>query len=126
MLEFFIKKDSELPILVMELVLDGRHDYMKFYDAIQDASITFTMTNLDTNIVRVANAPCYIKKKENDSCTDEYVICYNWKKRDTREKGRYKGEFTIHFNGNLIGESKTYPSGDLIMPIREDLMITIE
>lgn len=126
MQQFFINKDSELPILSMELIYDGRSDYNKFWDAIQDSKITFTMTNVDTNVIKIANAPCYIKLREVGGCVEQYIICYNWKKRDTKEKGTYEGIFTIHFNGNLTSETTTYPSGDLIMPIREKLMITIQ
>ena len=90
MQEFYIKKDSVLPILSMELIFDGRHTYNKFHDAIQAADITFTMTNIDNGVIKIANAPCYIKLKENTNCVDEYLICYNWKKRDTKEKGMYE------------------------------------
>lgn len=126
MQEFYIKSNSELPILSMELIYDGRSDFNKFHDAIQNADITFTMTNIDTNVVKVANAPCYIKRKEGNGCVEEYLICYQWKKRDTKEKGVYKGEFSIKFSDNLKGESTTFPSGELNMPIREDLMIIVE
>lgn len=126
MQNFIINKDSVLPTLRMELTYDGRSDFNKFFDAIQDSEITFTMTNVDTNVTKIANAPCYIKKKEGDGCVIEYVICYDWKKRDTKEQGVYEGEFNIHFNGNLKSESTTYPSGDLKMPIREKLLITIQ
>lgn len=125
--QFFINKDSVLPILRMELIYDGRHDFNKFWDAIQDSDITFTMTNVDTKVIKIANAPCYIKLREIDGCVDQYVICYDWKKRDTKERGTYEGVFTINFNGNLTSETDTsYPKGDLIMPIREKLMITIQ
>lgn len=125
--QFFINKDSVLPILRMELIYDGRHDFNKFWDAIQDSDITFTMTNVDTKVIKIANAPCYIKLREIDGCVDQYVICYDWKKRDTKESGTYEGVFTINFNGNLTSETDTsYPKGDLIMPIREKLMITIQ
>lgn len=125
--QFFINKDSVLPILRMELIYDGRHDFNKFWDAIQDSDITFTMTNVDTKVIKIANAPCYIKLREIDGCVDQYVICYDWKKRDTKERGTYEGIFTINFNGNLTSETDTsYPKGDLIMPIREKLMITIQ
>lgn len=124
MQEFYIKQNSELPELRMELINDGRSDFHKFHDSIQNSEITFTMTNIDTNIVKIANAPCYIKLKETEGCVDEYVICYKWKKRDTKEIGKYKGEFKISF-GNIKGESITYPNGDLMMPIREDLIITV-
>lgn len=127
MMQFFINKDSILPILRMELIYDGRHDFHKFWDAIQDADITFTMTNVDTKVIKIANEPCYIKRREIDGCVDQYVICYNWKKRDTKERGVYEGVFTINFNGNLTSETDmSYPKGDLIMPIREKLMITIQ
>lgn len=122
----YIKQHSELPELRMELINDGRSDYRKFYDAIQDATITFTMTDVDTNVVRVANAPCYIKKREGEGCVEEYVICYKWKKRDTRDKGTFSGELKIHFNGNLTAEDASFPEGDLIAPIREPLMIVVE
>lgn len=123
--QFYIKKESILPILRMELIFDGRHTFRKFHECIQDADITFTMTNLDTGVVKIANAPCYIKMMENDGCVEEYVICYNWKKRDTKEKGTYEGEFTINFNGNITSEKTSYPIGELVMPIREKLYITI-
>jgi hypothetical protein len=126
MQNFIINKDSVLPTLRMELIYDGRSDYNKFFDAIQDSEITFTMTNVDTNVTKIANAPCYIKKKEGDGCVAEYVICYDWKKRDTKEKGVFEGEFNIHFNGNIISETTTYPVGDLKMPIREKLLITVQ
>ena len=125
MQNFLINQNSELPILRMELILDGRHNFNKFYDAVQDASITFTMTNVNTNVIKIANAPAYIKRREDGGCTEEYVICYDWKKRDTKECGVYEGVFTIHFNGNLTAEGIDFPQGDLIVPLREKLIITI-
>lgn len=126
MQHFYINKDSELPILRMELIYDGRYDFNKFYDAIQDSTITFSMTNIDTNVMKVANEKAYIKRREIDGCVEQYVICYDWRKRDTKERGTFEGVFTIHFNGNLKGESVTYPKGDMILPIREKLLITVQ
>ena len=126
MQEFYINQNSTLPALRMELIEDGRHDYNKFFEAIQNADITFTMVNLDTGITKIAKAPCYIKLKEGDGCVEQYVICYDWKERDTKEKGVFKGLFTIKFNGNLKNDNYTYPTGTLEMPIRDDLYITIK
>ena len=50
---FFIKQNSTLPTLRMELIEDGRHDFHKFHEAIQSATITFSMTNIDTNVQRL-------------------------------------------------------------------------
>ena len=123
---FYIKQNSTLPKLVVELIEDGRHDYGKFHEAVQNANITFTMVNIDTNVTKVAKANAYIKLRENDDCTEQYVICYDWKGHDTKEAGTYEGTFDIEFNGNLKNDSYTYPSGLLKMPIREPLYIIIE
>jgi len=121
---FYIRQNSTLPTLRMELIEDGRHDYRKFYDSIQNCSITFTMVNIDTNITKVAKAPCYIKLKEDGGCVEKYVICYDWKERDTKDVGTYKGTFDITFNPIKSDETE-YPTGKLIMPIRETLSIII-
>ena len=121
---FYIRQNSTLPTLRMELIEDGRHDYRKFYDSIQNCSITFTMVDIDTNITKVAKAPCYIKLKEDGGCVEKYVICYDWKERDTKDVGTYKGTFDITFNPIKSDETE-YPTGKLIMPIRETLNIII-
>ena len=118
-------KFHELPTLRMELIEDGRHDFHKFHECIQGADITFTMVNIDTNVTKVAKNKAYIKLRENDDCTEQYVICYDWKERDTKEAGSYKGTFEITFNGNIKNDLYTYPSGILKMPIREELMVII-
>lgn len=123
--EFFINQNSELPILRMEIIYDGRNDYDKFFEAVQNADITFTMVNLDNGLVRVGNQPAYIKLKDDGGCSDKYVVCYDWKKRDTKEIGRYKGQFSIVFGKDLKSDATTYPSGELIMPIREELIINV-
>lgn len=123
--EFYINQNSELPTLRMEIIYDGRSDYDKFFEAVQNADISFTMTNVDNGMVRVGNQPAYIKLKDDGGCRDKYVVCYDWKKRDTREIGRFRGQFTITFGDDLKSDADTYPSGDLIMPIREELMINV-
>lgn len=122
---FFLKQNSTLPTLRMELIEDGRHDYNKLWECIQAADITFTMVNADTNVTKVAKAKAYIKLRENDDCTEQYVICYDWKAHDTKEAGTYIGTFEITFNENIKNDSYTYPNGILRMPIREQLYITI-
>lgn len=125
MQEFYIKKDSLLPVLRMELIEDGRHDYNKFHELIQNSTITFTMVNRETGVTKIAKAPAYIKARENGGCVEQYVICYDWKKRDTKEEGNYIGEFNIEF-GELKNDEYDYPSGNLRMPVREDLLIVIK
>lgn len=122
---FYIKQGAVLPRIQMELIEDGRHDYHKLWECIQAADITFTMINIDTNVTKVAKAKAYIKLRENDDCTEQYVICYDWKERDTKEAGSYKGIFDINFGGNVKNDLYTYPNGLLVTPIREELLISI-
>ena len=121
---FYIRQNSTLPTLRMELIEDGRHDFRKFYESVQNCTITFTMVNVDTKITKIAKAPCYIKLKEDDGCVDKYVICYDWKPRDTKEAGTFKGTFELTF-GEIKSDETEYPTGNLNMPIRETLNIVI-
>lgn len=123
---FFINKNSELPLLRMEVINDGRHDFKKIYLALQAAdSVTFSMFNKDTGIYKIANEPAEIVYDEESGCDERYFIQYTWKKTDTDEPGRYIGLFTITFNNKVVADGITFPSGDLIVPIAEDLYITI-
>ena len=127
--EFYINKGSVLPVLRMSLIEDGRFDYMKtdiISKAIQDATVTFSMRNVDTDILKISNAKCNILLAEDTGCEEKYVIEYKWKERDTREEGVFKGQFTINFNGNITEEGVIFPEGKLIMPISEDLIIYIK
>lgn len=126
MQEFYIKQYSQLPQLRMELIEDGRNDFWKFHDCVQNADITFSMKNINTGLYKILNAPCYVKLKENNGCTEQYVICYDWKQRDTKESGVYEGTFDITFADDIKSDVTTYPSGLQRMPIREKLMINID
>ena len=124
--EFYIKAGSNLPYLRMELILDGRSDFNKFYEAIQDADITFTMRDSETGILKISNAKADVVIENKDSCIDKYIIEYRWNDRDTKKPGIYEGEFNIHFRGELTSANTTYPSeGNLIIPITSKLLIYI-
>lgn len=128
MQEFYIKQNSTLPTIRMELIEDGRFDFFhnKFHECIQNADVYFTMTNINTGLVKILNAPCYIKLRETNGCVEQYIICYDWKQRDTKEKGIYEGVFEINFRDDISSDVQTYPNGKLIMPIREKLQIIID
>ena len=53
-MEFHINKNSTLPKLKLELIKDGRNDFQKFHDKIQNAVIYFTMTDVVTGVKRIA------------------------------------------------------------------------
>lgn len=122
---FFITKNSTLPNLRMEVINDGRHDFHKLWIALQAATVTFTMTNLDNGIKKIANAPAYVVEKEDAGCKEEYVIEYRWNKRDTNTAGSYIGQFKIVFDENLKVDGMSFPYGEMIAPIAEDLVIVV-
>ena len=84
---FYIRQGSTLPTLRMELIEDGRHSFNKIHEMLQNSSITFTMVNRETGVTKVAKVPAYIKEREDGGCVEQYVICYDWRKHDTKEEG---------------------------------------
>lgn len=122
-----INKGAELPKLRVELIQDGKTDFRKFYLALQAAdSVTFTMTNLETGIKKIAKAPAEIVYDENSGCEERYLLQYTWKKRDTNESGTFVGHFHINFNDQVVADGLIFPKGELILPIQEDLIIIIK
>jgi hypothetical protein len=117
-MDFFIKQGATLPRLKMELINDGRNDYDSFHDMIQNSTITFCMTDVNTGVKRIGGkeALCILKQPSQDCTGEEYYIGYQFSEKETRKAGTYRGEFTITFLDD---------SGKLIVPIREDLIIHV-
>ena len=44
-----------LPILTMILIHDGRHDFHKFHEMIQNADISFSMSDIETVVNKIVN-----------------------------------------------------------------------
>lgn len=125
---FYINCGATLPTLRMELVHDGRFEFLKegkFGNAIQNADITFSMED-ENGVLKISDAPCGIVLSTEGSCEDRYIIEYKWKPRDTKTKGIFKGQFKIDFKGDIYEEGVTYPEGLLIMPIYEDIYVHIK
>ena len=116
-MEFFIKQNTNLPILKMDVIRDGRTDSWKeFYSILDNANIKFSMKSEDNGIQKIFMKPAYIvqKIKNNPDSTTEYYVYYKWSEKDTNKKGRYIGEFSI-----------VLENGELIAPIVSNLYINI-
>lgn len=127
MQEFFIRKNSLNPVLEMELINDGRYDFQKslINDALQDSLVTFSMVEEESGLLKVSKAPCNIILADDESCQERYLLQYKWKDRDVNKEGVYRGWFEINFNGNISSAGVDYPEGNLIVPVEEELRITI-
>jgi aminopeptidase-like protein len=114
-MDFFITKNSTLPILTLALIKDGRFDYHKLNDKLEYVSITFSMRDVNTNKLVVANKEANIIAA-NMNQTTEYYIIYKWNANDTKREGRYEAQFDLTFSDD---------GSKLIVPIREKLYINV-
>jgi hypothetical protein len=116
-MEFFINKGATLNPLKMELIQDGRNDYHKFHEKVQNANIYFTMTDVVTGVKRIAKKKAGIQQVEPESCIgEEFYLVYHFSQKETSLAGRYVGQFEIDF---LDG------TGTLLVPIRDILYVNI-
>ncbi len=117
-MEFFINKGASLPVLKLELIQDGRNDFEKFFEKIQNANIYFTMTDIITGVKKIAKRPAstQLVEPQSDCVGEQYYITYQFSQRETQVYGRYIGTFEIDF---LDG------TGTLIVPIRENLYVNV-
>ena len=114
---FFIKKNSELPLLQMKVVNDGRSEYKKIFNNLENAAITFSMMDISNGSYKIFNKPGLIIPVTPEGCPEiEYYIGYKFNKKETNKNGIYKGEFKVDFFGDETS---------LIVPIYEDLFIHI-
>jgi hypothetical protein len=115
-MEFFIKKNTTLPVLKMQIVKDGRLDYSQFMESLEVSSIYFSMIDTETGINKIISSPAGIVSiKLPEGSNPEYYIYYKFTENDTNKSGRYQGQFLI--NNDL---------GTLITPSRENLFINIQ
>jgi len=116
-MEFFIKKNATLPLLKMQVVKDGRSDYDKFMDMIEESSIFFSMVNVENGNPKISTKPAgFVERTElNPDAKPEYYIYYQFTLQDTNTVGRFEGQFLLRNS-----------DGVLILPIRDRLFINIQ
>tara|TARA_R110002110_G_scaffold147315_1_gene337835 strand:+ start:11079 stop:11408 length:330 start_codon:yes stop_codon:yes gene_type:complete len=104
----------------MKVVNDGRSDYQKFHEEIQNAVIRFSMYDPDNDVYRIGRSTASVVRRStlNPLITDrdEYYVVYEFTAADTSQAGTFQGEFRIDFLDEC---------GILIAPIRDELYIHI-
>jgi len=116
-MQFNILKNATLPLLKLQVVKDGRSDFNKFMEMIEQSSIFFSMVNTETGIPKISSRPAgFVEKIFLDpNAEPEYYIYYQFTNRDTNRVGRFVGEFMLKND-----------EGVLILPIREKLYINVQ
>jgi hypothetical protein len=125
---FNINSNSTNPTLRVELVDDGKYDFFTshiFNSMLESSDITFTMWD-EHDVLKISKAPCNIFISETSGCEPRYIIEYQWQPKDTRKKGTFKGRFEIPEFGDVTEKGQDFPEGNLILPIYEDLIISIK
>lgn len=117
-MNFFIKKNSLLPHLVLECVEPvNPTDTKIFYQRLLNADINFYMDEFNSCMPYIQCMPCVVcEEKQCGDCESKYYIVYKWNEGDTAKVGQYKGWIDITFRDN--GEN-------LITPIKSELIIKI-
>lgn len=120
---FFIRKGSELPILKMKVTNDGRSEYKDIYERLENATVTFSMKDVETNRYKVFNKAGLIIPWYDEACGEQkYYIGYKFTKKDTDRLGCYRAEFKIDFLDDGDGNSVI---STLIVPIYDDLYVDV-
>ena len=115
-MEFFIRQNSSLPIVKVQIIKDGRVDFREFDNLTNTSTITFSMWDEDTERYYIVNKPAQtmVKETTGDSPEVEYYVYYQLSSHETRKPGRYIGEFKI-----------SNEQGEIILPLRKKLFINV-
>ena len=115
-MEFNIYKNSNLPILKMQIVKDGETSISDFNQIIENSLIYFSMKNLSDGSQKILNKKGgFVEKTFIEPNADtEYYVYYKFSKFDTKIPGRYVGEFVF-----------TNETGNYVLPLRENLYINV-
>jgi len=115
-MNFYIKKNSTLPKLAVEVFLDSRNTFGDTTEPFSASTITFNMKDEDTNFYHIIGHPVTVSVKYNngDSPIDSYFLEVQFTERQTSKIGSFVGEFII--------ENEYYTG---ILPIENEVRIHI-
>lgn len=121
-MEFFIRQGATDPILKMRMIDDGKNDKSSFNNLLENANITFEMSEVKTNTPVILDSPCYIttRTKLYNQTTDEYYITHRFTETQTSEIGKFEGRVIVQFRDTNLN-----PTTKLILPVKEKLYINI-
>jgi hypothetical protein len=97
---FFIKKDSTLPVLKYPLIQQVREQYDISDEMLENVAVTFSMIDAETGLYRIANVAGNLvinNDRVNFPDEEQYTLTYKFKLPQTAKAGRYLGEFVIDF-----------------------------
>lgn len=106
-MEFFVRKNSTLPLVEVKFIKDGRSDYNYYQTLLTGSTIYFSMIDADSGIYKVLNS---IANYDLESST----IYYQLFKKNTNKIGRYEVEITINDGTSIIK-----------LPLKEKIFLSV-
>jgi hypothetical protein len=115
-MNFYIKKNSTLPVLTVEVVVDSRTTFGNTNESFSASTITFSMKDIYTDFYYIIGHPVSVKEKytTEDSPLKSYYLEVQFTERQVSKIGNFVGEFKIE--NNLFTE---------IIPIEDKIFINI-
>jgi hypothetical protein len=113
-MEWFIKKNATLPVIKVKLSQNGRSDYMNTMSVLEDSDVYFSMVDEETGIPKITSVSATVESGLTEDGQIEYFTYYQFKKSQTKNVGRFSGEFMVKNT-----------DGVLFMPISEKIYINV-
>jgi len=115
-MNFYIKKNSTLPVLTVEIMVDEGTKFRTTNDSFSSSTITFSMKDEYTDIYKIIDKEVSVKEKytTGDSPFKSYFLETQFTSKETKTVGSFFGEFKI-VNDN----------GTELLPIRDEIIINI-
>jgi hypothetical protein len=115
-MNFYIKKNSTLPKLSVEIIIDSEVSFRNTYDSFSASTITFNMKEKETGFYKIIGKSVTVKEKEttNNSPLKSFYLETQFTKKETSKLGTFLGEFKI-----------SNDSGTTILPISNEFVINI-
>ena len=113
-MEWFIKKNATLPVIKVKLSQNGRSDYMNTMSILGESEVYFSMVNEETGIPKITSVSATVESGLTEDGQIEYFTYYQFKKNQTKNVGRFLGEFMVKNT-----------DGVLFMPITERVYINV-
>jgi hypothetical protein len=101
-MEFYIKKNSTLPVLKMEIIKDGRSDFNLNY--FLDTNNIFLISLYDklNDKFLFASKECYVTSEIDLNNNILYYINYQFTNKDTLKEGRYEVQISVPSEQGII------------------------
>ena len=115
-MNFYIKKNSTLPVLTVEVVVDSRNTFGNTNESFSASTVTFNMKDIYTDFYYIIGHPVTIKERytTEDSPLKSYYLEVQFTERQVSKIGNFVGEFKIE--NDLFTE---------IIPIEDKIFINI-